>query len=592
MALDDIIRVAVVGMAILQTTSIPSSLAFTFNTITGTHHQCFRQQIDNGRSQYETILQIKARQNDENEKLAEDGTPMVESQFRQDFDGDAIEWLVEEDEEEDCFELYDEDDDGSESIASLLPNLDFTSNSTSLLQLQNNETNNNTNPPILLQDFESNLSYFYLKNELGLSEEDMWRITYDAPSALGMTADTIRHKIKVLQETMNLNITELQSIVRRGPALLHLSADKNMAPTILYLLRLLDFSRKELKEMVLACPAILGYKKETLKAKVRFFTDVMRFTVPEARKVLLKEPKLWRASVKTGLMPHWRFLVLDLELNRDVLAHKILARNPRILIYSRDNNLVPKLIFYCIMTLHMEPHHVQKLLTKYPNFLDYNLDRCILPMTRYFLQDLEFSPTEFRAMLLAYPKLVTHSLSKIKYTVGFFRYELGLTGMQVKRVLYQAPQVLGMNDDTLRKKIDYLKQTYGLDEHSTDQGQLQTVLVGMPRLLVLNIENNLQPKVHYLREVFGGDLEALKNAVLRLPTLLAYSLEKRIQPRMEAILGANMDPGSITVGIVLAQKQYESWLHNHKQKIKKKQLQQEAIATAAPMDPSAPIVHW
>jgi mTERF domain-containing protein, mitochondrial len=70
------------------------------------------------------------------------------------------------------------------------------------------------------------------------------------------------------------------------------------------------------------------------------------------------------------------------------------------------------------MNLHMDKHQMGRLLLSYPQMLDYNFENTILPITAYMMQELGFSPTEFRQILLKFPRLVTHSLYKIKHVVG------------------------------------------------------------------------------------------------------------------------------------------------------------------------------
>jgi mTERF domain-containing protein len=416
-------------------------------------------------------------------------------------------------------------------------------------------------PTLTLEDmsqmFAPDVSYFYLQNELGLPEATMWKITYEASSALGMTTATIRRKIDVLRETMDLTDDDIRSILERHPTILHLSADKNISPTILFLLRALNLGRDDLRAIVLSSPCILSYSTANLKSKIRFFTHLLQFSAQEARDLFLKEPKLLRAGVNTGLVPHMRFLIRDLEIPLEMLR-SIVQKHPRILLYSVDKNLSPKLIHYMSLTLQMDQVQVQKILLTYPAILAYNLDRHILPITDYFVKDLEYSgPSEFRNILLKFPRLMTYSLSKIKHVVGYLRYEVGLNASQVKRVLYQAPQVIGLQTDVnLKNKVKYLQDTYGL----TDD-QLRRVITGMPTLLILSPERNLQPKAEYLLQRFGNNKTLLRDAVLRLPTLLGYSLEKRIRPRLEAIVEAGLDPStSITVGIPMTQVKYEAWL--------------------------------
>lgn len=444
----------------------------------------------------------------------------------------------------------------------------------------------------LSEAFAANVSYFYLKNELGLSDTAMWRITFEASSALGMATAVIRHKVNVLRETMDLSDVDVRAIIERQPTILHLSADKNISPTILYLLRALDLGRDDLRVLVLACPAVLGYSINNLRSKIGFFTHLMEYTREECRELLLQEPNLIRASVNTGLVPKLQFLMDDIELPLDKLK-RIVQTNPSILLLSLEKNLIPKLVYYMIMKLQMSTIQVHKLLLAYPKILDYNLDRAILPTTLYFVNELEFSPLEFRNILLKFPRIVTHSLRKIKYAVGYFRFELGMPASQVKKVLYRAPALLGLNVDTnIKRKVEFLKSKLVLTD-----AQLFTVIAAMPSLLLLNSELNLQPKLDYLKGALQtGAPTILRDTVLRLPTLLGYSFEQRIRPRVEAILDAGLDPSCITIGIPMKQDDFQLWLERRADKINKPHLPMASVVappvTRVDLHVSNRIVHW
>ena len=84
---------------------------------------------------------------------------------------------------------------------------------------------------------------------------------------------------------------------------------------------------------------------------------------------------------------------------------------------SVDQNLTPKCVFYFIMTLQMNTKDVGKLLIKYPQILDYNLEHHTLPIHHYFLS-LDFSTYEFSRIIQKYPRLVTYSLIHIKRRIG------------------------------------------------------------------------------------------------------------------------------------------------------------------------------
>jgi mTERF domain-containing protein, mitochondrial len=179
----------------------------------------------------------------------------------------------------------------------------------------------------LLTESTDMIAYFYLKNEIGMSEEAMWKITLQAGSALGMTAHTLRRKVDLLRQSMDLQDTYIQTILERQPTILHLSADENLAPTILFLVRELDLSKTELRTMVVQCPCIVSYSQKNLSSKLRFFRQLMGYSMEECRTLLVAEPKLLTASVKTGLIPHLKF-----SCGR--MLRVIVLKNPRLLLYS------------------------------------------------------------------------------------------------------------------------------------------------------------------------------------------------------------------------------------------------------------------
>ena len=441
----------------------------------------------------------------------------------------------------------------------------------------------------------SEIAYFYLQNTLGLEPEVMWKITNTAGSVLGFTVQNLEQKIQLLRRMMNLSDEDVRQIITKQPSILHMSANRNISPTVLFLVRGLDLSKDELREMVVAYPCILCYSIQNLARKLDFFKKDLGMDLDAVRELFLSEPKLLTAGVGTGLVPRFHFLHKEMKIPLLDLQ-KMVKTNPRLLLYSLRDNLQPKLVSFFIMKLHMEPQHILDLLSTYPLIMDYNLENHMLPIARYFTAELEFSPMEMRRILLKFPRLMTHSLFKIKHVVGYLRYQLGMDANEVKRILYQAPQVISLNtDDTLVSKVSFLRDFFALENGIP----LRKVIAGMPTLLLCNVENNLKPKAQYLLEQFGGDEFKLRKAILTLPTLLGYSLEKRIRPRMARILEVGVEPIKLTGGVTMTNDNFEKWLHNKRLRIqnggylvdtrrsqKKEQIDLEA------QQRSGRIVHW
>jgi len=459
----------------------------------------------------------------------------------------------------------------SEDDLSELYGIEIQSSSSDKTPLSSSSSSNGTTSPqiISLKDMNnlaSDLSYFYLRDEIGLGEDIMWEIANSgASSILMMKVTNICQKVDLLRKMMKLSEEEIRKLLSAHPGLLQLSTNKNLSPTILFLLRQLDLGTNELKAFVLGCPSLLAYSIPNLQEKLHFFDEVLGCTIEETRKILLTEPKIMTCSINGGILPRYHFLLREVHIPKDDIR-TILKKNPRILLMSVEENLQPKIIFFLIMTLRMTPKDVRTLLLKYPGFLNYNLDNHILPMIRYFLS-LDISAREISLILLKFPRLVTNSLVKIKRTVGYLRYELGLDADGVRRILYQAPEIVGLSSTNLQSKVDYLFGIVAPDTRRDDKDSIHllgNLIIGMPSLLHLNMERNLEPKVSYLRSVLGQ--EGLSKAIQRLPVLLAYSLEKRIEPRMEKILQAGLDGGAITVGIPKSEQSFQKWLEAKERK--------------------------
>jgi len=396
----------------------------------------------------------------------------------------------------------------------------------------------------------------------------MWKITLEAGSVLGMTPRNLEKKVSLLRRTMNLSDEDVRIILAKQPAILHYSAERNLAPTILFLVRALDLSKAELRSMILDCPTILGYSMNNLKKKLRFFLFTLGYyntdeeeeanRLDSARELLVGTPKLLLAAVDTGLEPRMNFLLNEMEFTLEELR-SLYRKNPRMLLYGLDGNLREKLVFFFILQLRMDPDQVRKILLSYPQVMDYNLQNHMKPIAEYYMTELEFSAAEFGAIVQKFPRIFSYSLFKQKHVTGFLRYELELDARQAKRVIFQAPQVLGLSNEALLGKLHFLRDRLELTEE-----ELGLVFSKMPTLVCLGLESNLSPKIEYLERALWSDTRAdkrlLKETILKQPTLLGYSLTGRIQPRMERLVAAGVSPGKITVGISMSEAKFQQWL--------------------------------
>jgi len=378
-----------------------------------------------------------------------------------------------------------------------------------------------------------------------------------------MTSRNLEKKISLLRRTMNLSDEDIRVILGKQPALLHYSADRNLAPTILFLVRALDLSKAELRTMIMECPSIIGYSQKNLRKKFSFFAALYASDDVHGRdrirKLLVDTPKLLLASVETGLLPRMKFLHNEIQFTLPELQN-LYEKNPRLLLYSLDDNLREKIVFFFILQLQMETKDVRKFLKSYPQVMDYNLESHIKPIAEYCMTEMGFSSTEFASIILKFPRLFTYSLFRIKHVIGYLRFELNLNPSQVKRVIFQAPQVIGLGEDNVKEKLNILTTRLGLTSE-----ELGHVFSTMPTIICLSANKTLTPKLDYLKQTFPNN-QILKESIIKQPTLIGYSLDGRLRPRMQRLINAGIPAHKITVGISMSEDKFEKWIESSQSK--------------------------
>lgn len=409
----------------------------------------------------------------------------------------------------------------------------------------------------IIQSSDPQIAYFYLRNTIGLADDAMWRITVNSWTVLGLTVANLKQKVALIRDTLDLSKEDIKKVISLQPRVLTLSSKKNIAPTMDYLLKTLNLTKSQLRTIVVGFPSILCYSKANISKKIQFFIKKMGYTLEECRSIVLSHPSIMSAGVKSSLIPKLNFLEKEMMIPKKSLR-KIIMRSPRILSYSLDKNLRMKIIGFFIMRLHMEQKQIQRLLESYPKILDYSFDNTLIPMMIYFDSELGINSIQLRSIVLKFPRVVTHALTKMQYLVDYLRFDIGLDSDQLRRCMQQAPQILGLDtDNNLKGKVEFIRSRFEL----TDD-ELIKVIYKMPTILNLNVESNLGPKADFLQGCFEGDLIPLKKAIILQPALLGYSLNKRIQPRIEKMIKFGVSIHRITNAMTLTDANFDEWVYS------------------------------
>ena len=133
----------------------------------------------------------------------------------------------------------------------------------------------------------------------------------------------------------------------------------------------------------------------------------------------------------------------------------------------------------------------------------------------------------------------------------------------------KAPTLFQLNvDDNMQPKLAFLLELFDGYQESA-----RFVVLRYPALLSCSVEKNLKPKVAFLSsEVYGGDLVALRSAILSSPAMLGLS-PGRIKQRFGAIISIGMDPTTTSLSFTkLKDDKFDTWLANRKKELMAKGL--------------------
>lgn len=285
-----------------------------------------------------------------------------------------------------------------------------------------------------------------------------------------------------------------------------------------------------------------------------WFHDYLDLSAYEQKKLYSRWPSGAKRIERLGKdrLREWlAFFESDaVGMDRDRLR-KMIASRPQLLAYELSN--VRSTTSFFREELGLSSAEYASLLRSYPSALMHSVDRRLRP-TVAFLQDEcgggKDNWRSWRRVVYAYPRVFSHSLEgTLRPKVRFLRNGgagLHLLRSELSQVVGTFPPTLWLGEATLSSKLEFLRESLGLDPP-----ELRAVVVSYPQVLGLSLENNLRVKVEFFLGGGGGagadgaigcglSREQLKEFVLYQPALLAYSLEKRLRPRIARMQEMNI----------------------------------------------------
>lgn len=187
------------------------------------------------------------------------------------------------------------------------------------------------------------------------------------------------------------------------------------------------------------------------------------------------------------------------------------------------------LIFVYRMTAGVEPSSMGKLFRRHPQLLK---NRHNFEMKTKFLLNLGLEQKDLGKVIYNAPQLLGLSVEENMVPTVKFLSSLGIEGPALLRVLKTKPMILAYSVEAkLQPNVKFLES---LQIQPEDIGKLVT---RHPQLLTLSIEKNLEPTVSYFLEL-GFTKKDLADMIKRLPSLLGFSVKTVLEPKYRYLVNA------------------------------------------------------
>ena len=293
---------------------------------------------------------------------------------------------------------------------------------------------------------------------------------------------------------------------------------------------LLSASKEEIDKLVHQNPGVIICSdiEKNYGPKLNLLQERLGISKEAAGQLCLKGNRLLTNSLAT-LENTMDWLQARLNLNKSQLR-KIVERQPNILACSIEDNLEPT-IDAIQSSLKLSDKELTKLVVRTPNLLTQNMSaeniKQRLSLLREILDLPEGDVEGVRKRIIIRPELLFWPEESMKESQQWIQQRFGLGDARIAQMCRNRLDLLFSNTTTLDNKADSIQADISISDD-----ELSDLLSKFPAILSYCPEENIKPKLRYLRTRFELDDDALKNLVLKAPQLFGYS-ETNIEEKLQ-----------------------------------------------------------
>ena len=317
------------------------------------------------------------------------------------------------------------------------------------------------NPSVLIcSDIEKNRGpkLKLLEERLGISKEAAGQLCIRRERLLSLSLATLEEKMNWLQARLNLNKSQLRTIVERDPIVLTLSIDDNLEPTIDAIQSSLKLSDKELTKIFVKSPDLLNKSGENIKQRLSLLREILDLPegdVEGVRKRIIIRPELlfWpEESMKES--QQWiqqRFGLGDARIALMCRSRSQLLSSNTTTLGDNTNSIQA--------VLSLSDDELSALVSKFSAILCcYSIEENIKPKLRYLRTRFELDDDALKNLVLKATQLFSLSEGDIEEKFQFYSNLVG--EREAKRLVVKSSNLLNQSlEKRLKPRLEEVKNS-------------------------------------------------------------------------------------------------------------------------------------
>ena len=294
---------------------------------------------------------------------------------------------------------------------------------------------------------------------------------------------------------------------------------------------LLSASEEDIDKVVRQNPSIIVRSdiEKNHGPKLNLIQERLGISKKAAGQLCIRRERLLTNSLETS-ENRMDWLQARLNLNKSQLR-TVVERDPVVLTLSIEDNLDPT-IDAIQSSLKLSDKELTKLVVKSPDVLIHNMSAENIKQRSSLLQELlglqEGDVEGVRKRIIRSPEMLFWPEESMKESQQWIQERFGLGDAKIAQMCRNRLDLLFSNTTTLDDKADSIQAVLSLSDD-----ELSDLVSKSPAILCCySIEENIKPKLRYLRTRFELDDDALKNLVLKAPQLFGLSrdnIEEKLQ---------------------------------------------------------------